>query len=47
MCVMNVPHDGHKGTEIHQNWFIPADYGLFLPVLHGKKHEVLLYSFML
>lgn len=27
MYVINVPHDGHKWIEIHQNGAIPADNG--------------------
>lgn len=47
MFVINASSDGHKGTEIHQNYVIPAHYGLVLPVLRGKKHETLLSSFVI
>lgn len=46
--MINVPHDGHKGIEIHQNGAIPADYVWFLPVLHGKKQSIaLLFYFVI
>lgn len=45
--MINASSDGHKGTEIHQNYVIPAHYGLVLPVLRGKKHETLLSSFVI
>lgn len=43
MYVINVPHDGHKWIEIHQNGAIPADYD-FCQCCMAKSIALLFYS---